>query len=218
MLTLISHPLCPYVQRAAIALDEKQIAYERVNVDLANKPQWFLDVSPLGKTPVLKVDESAVFESAVIVEYLDEVFAPRLHPSQALARANHRGWIEFASALLNDIAGLYNAKQVAEFESKRQAIVQKWARVETTLAAQPFFAGEAFSLVDCAFGPVFRYFDVLDEIADFGFWDNKPSVCSWRATLAARPSVIAAVDADYGERLSAFLRGRNSHLSTLIVH
>jgi Glutathione S-transferase, N-terminal domain len=71
-LLLISHRLCPYVQRAIISLMEKEIAFERVDIDLANKPEWFKAISPLGKTPVLKVDETAIFESAVIVEYLEE--------------------------------------------------------------------------------------------------------------------------------------------------
>ena len=48
---LISHKLCPYVQRAVIALTEKGVAFERIDVDLANKPDWFLKVSPLGKPP-----------------------------------------------------------------------------------------------------------------------------------------------------------------------
>src|SRR6201995_1115806 len=69
-LTLISHKLCPYVQRAVIALNEKGVPFERVDIDLANKPDWFLKLSPLGKTPVLVVGEHAIFESAVILEYL----------------------------------------------------------------------------------------------------------------------------------------------------
>src|SRR3954447_25805808 len=73
-LTLISHHLCPYVQRAAIALAEKGIPFERVYVDLAAKPDWFKAISPLGKVPVLRVgqasgEETSIFESAVILEY-----------------------------------------------------------------------------------------------------------------------------------------------------
>ena len=54
-LTLISHKLCPYVQRAVIALTEKGVPFERIDIDLANKPDWFLKISPLGKVPVLRV-------------------------------------------------------------------------------------------------------------------------------------------------------------------
>src|SRR4051812_45459026 len=91
-LTLISHHLCPYVQRVAIVLQEKGLSFERIDIDLADKPDWFLRVSPLGKTPVLLVDGEAIFESAVICEYLDDSVAPRLHPTPVLARARHRGW------------------------------------------------------------------------------------------------------------------------------
>src|ERR1043166_2786147 len=89
-LVLVSHHLCPYVQRAAIALHEKSVAFERVYIDLAAKPDWFLAESPLGKTPLLKVDGAVVFESAVICEYLEDTVAPALHPADPLERARHR--------------------------------------------------------------------------------------------------------------------------------
>ena len=50
-LTLISHKLCPYVQRAVIALNEKGVPFERIDIDLADKPDWFLKISPPGKVP-----------------------------------------------------------------------------------------------------------------------------------------------------------------------
>src|SRR5215213_10311156 len=96
-LKLISHKLCPYVQRAVISLTEKGVPFERIDVDLANKPEWFKTLSPLGKTPVLLVNDTAIFESAVILEYLEETQADPLHPSDARARAEHRAWIEFGS-------------------------------------------------------------------------------------------------------------------------
>ena len=85
-LTLVSHELCPYVQRAAIALDEKGVAFERVNVDLAVKPDWFLAISPLGKVPLLKVGDAVIFESAVILEYLEETEAQPAASRRSAAR------------------------------------------------------------------------------------------------------------------------------------
>src|SRR5207248_7310045 len=102
-LKLISHKLCPYVQRAVIALTEKGVSFERIDIDLSNKPDWFLKISPLGKTPVLLVDGHPIFESAVICEYLDETIEPPLHPDDSLRRAQHRAWMEFSSATLNAI-------------------------------------------------------------------------------------------------------------------
>ena len=214
-LRLISHRLCPYVQRAVIALTEKGVPFERVDVDLANKPDWFLKISPLGRTPVLQVGEVAIFESAVILEYLEETEPKPLHPADPLRRAEHRGWIEFASAVLNDIAGLYSAPDESSFKAKAIQLEARFARLEARVVASPWFEGETFSLVDAVFGPVFRYFDVFDEIGDFGILSGKPKLARWRASLAARPSVKSAVSAEYPALLRDFLKRRNSWMSQL---
>jgi glutathione S-transferase len=216
-LKLISHKLCPYVQRAVIALAEKGVPFERIDIDLANKPAWFLKISPLGKVPVLVVatekGEVAIFESNVICEYIEETQAGAgLHPNDALVRAEHRGWMEFGSAILSDLWGLETTTDPATFESKRQAIAAKFARVEAALGHGPFFAGEQFSLVDAVFAPIFRYFDVFDEFADLGIFKATPKVLKWRAKLAQRPSVRSAVGADYPELLRAFLVRHDAHL------
>jgi glutathione S-transferase len=213
-LKLISHKLCPYVQRAVIALTEKAVAFERIDIDLASKPDWFLNVSPLGKTPVLLVGDHTIFESAVILEYLEETQASPLHPANALHRAEHRAFIEFGSAVLNDIAGLYSALDEAAFKAKAAQLEAKFARLEARIIG-PWFDGEKFSLVDAVFGPVFRYFDVFDEIGDFGILDGKPRLARWRENLAARPSVKSAVGASYPASLRDFIDRRRSYLSQL---
>ncbi len=220
-LRLVSHHLCPYVQRAVIALAEKGVAHERTYIDLAAKPAWFAALSPLGKVPLLLVGEegdgggTALFESAVICEFLEEA-APgaRLHPEDPIERARHRAWVEFASATLNSIAGLCAASDAAAFEGKRVDLAGKVAWLEGALGGGPYFAGGRFSLVDAAFGPVFRYFDTFDAaLPPLGVFDAAPRVRAWRTALAARPSVRDAVAPDYPERLAAFLRARGSHLS-----
>ena len=213
-LKLISHKLCPYVQRAVIALTEKGVTFERIDIDLANKPDWFLKVSPLGKTPVLLVGDRAIFESAVILEYLEETQPKPLHPADALRRAEHRAFIEFGSAVLNDIAGLYSAPDEAAFKARAAQLEAKLARLEARVAG-PWFDGDKFSLVDAVFGPVFRYFDVFDEIGDFGILAGKPTLARWRENLATRPSVKSAVGADYPALLRDFIDRRRSWLSQL---
>lgn len=212
-LILVSHPLCPYVQRAVIALAEKAVPFRRIDIDLAHKPDWFVALSPLGKTPVLKVGETALFESAVILEYLEETEAHPLHPGDPLRRAEHRAWIEFGSSILNDIAGLYSAPDAAGFAAKRNALAEKFGRIEQRLGDGPYFEGAKFSLVDTVFGPIFRYFEIFDRIGAFGILDDLAKVAAWRSALAARPSIRAAVAPDYGARLWAFLAARRSHIS-----
>jgi glutathione S-transferase len=212
---LVSHRLCPYVQRAVIALIEKGVPFVRRDVDLADKPDWFLRVSPLGKTPVLLIGDTAIFESAVILEYLEETQPRALHPCDPLPRAGHRAFIEFGSAILNDIWALYSAPDAAAFAARVSALRAKFERLEARLQG-PWFDGERFSLVDAVFGPVFRYFDAFDRIGDFAILAGLPKLAAWRAALAARPSVQAAVSPEYPALLWEFCRTRGSHLSRLM--
>lgn len=216
MLTLVSHPLCPYVQRAAIVLAEKGAAFERIDISLDARPDWFLAISPLGRVPLLRVGAAVLFESAAICEFIEEtVPGPKLHPADPLRRAQHRAWMEFGSAMLADIWQLETGRDAAACGAAREAIAAKAARLEAALGEGPFFAGAAFSLVDAVFGPVFRYFDVFDGIAETGVFAGLPRLASWRAALAARPSVRAAVAPDYPARLHAFLVRQEAHLLRL---
>jgi len=219
-LTLVSHALCPYVQRVAIVLHEKGLAFERRTIDLARKPDWFLAISPLGKTPVLQVRGQSLFESAVICEYLDEVAMPVLHPQDPQQRARHRAWMEFGSAVLNTIGAFYAAQDEATLQARAQDLRSRFVQIQEALgqrsAPGPYFAGPHFGMVDVVFGPVFRYFDVIDTLPGMdglALWHGLPRVPQWRAALAARPSVQQAVGADYAEGLRAFLHARGSALS-----
>ncbi|WP_165350016.1 MULTISPECIES: glutathione S-transferase family protein [unclassified Mesorhizobium] len=220
-LTLVSHHLCPYVQRAAISLAEKGVPFERVDVDLSNKPDWFRAISPLGKVPLLRVQNSdeVIFESAVILEFLEDTEANPLHPADPLIRARHRAWIEFGSAILNAIGRFYSAADGAAFFAESKALSEMFARVEAELSARqsgPWFAGDRLSLVDAVYGPIFRYFDTFDGIGDFGILAGKLRVQAWRDALSTRQSVKDAVGADYPRRLLAFLRAKGSYLSEII--
>ncbi|WP_292083658.1 MULTISPECIES: glutathione S-transferase family protein [unclassified Brevundimonas] len=215
-LELVSHHLCPYVQRAAIVLAEKQVPFKRTLIDLASKPDWFSSLAPLGKVPLLRQGNTTLFESAAICEFLDEIYGPALHPRNPVERAQHRAWIAVASSVLDTISGLYNAPTEPAFEARRTELEARFSRVEDALHSGPYFRGSPFSLVDAAFAPVFRYFEVFDRHVSLATFAGKPKLGAWRQRLAERPSVRSAVDADYGDRLERFLSARPSHLSTLI--
>ncbi|MCW7538812.1 glutathione S-transferase family protein [Aquabacterium sp. A7-Y] len=220
-LTLVSHALCPYVQRVAIALTEKGLPFERITIDLADKPAWFTALSPTGKVPLLRVarpdgSEAVLFESSVICEYIEETAAgPALHPTDPLERAQHRAWMEYGSAILADLWGLETARDRTAYDQRRQALAWKFARVEAALdSAGPYFAGDRFCLVDAVFGPVFRYFDVFDTLTDTGVFDGLGKAQAWRRALAARPSVRDAAAPDYAGRLLRFLEEHDAFLLT----
>lgn len=220
-LRLVSHVLCPYVQRAAIVLLEKGVPFQRIDVDLDDKPAWFRAISPLGRTPLLLVDQletapdaQPLFESAVICEYLDETTLPRLHPAAPWDRARHRAWMEFASTVLNDHWAYYTAPDAAAFDATRERLAGRFRTLEAALHPQgPWFGSEYFALVDAVFGPVFRYLDAYERLGLPDVAAGLPRVERWRRAVAARPSVRQAVVPDFGERLEAFLLSRGSELA-----
>ncbi len=219
---LVSHHLCPYVQRAAIVLLEKGVPFKRTLIDLDHKPDWFTAISPLGKVPLLKVtlddgETVVLFESSVICEYLEDTLPNPLHPADALTRAQHRGWMEFGSAILADIWGYETARDEATALGKAAALKLKFERVERALSEGPFFSGERFCVVDAVYAPIFRYFDVFDALTDHGIFAATPEVRAWRAALAARGSVRHAVDPDYPERLRDFLLKKQAWIGRSIV-
>lgn len=215
-LELISHNLCPYVQRAVIVLLEKNIDHTRTYIDLAHKPDWFLKISPLGKVPLLKKDGNILFESQVIAEYLDEITEGSLHPADPWQKARHRAWIEYGSATLNAIGGFYNAQNEAQFAEKRAALRDKFVNLASQVKGR-YFDGADFHLVDGVWGTIFRYLDVFDDIGDFNLLTGLPNLHAWRSKLAARPSIVAAAADGYPDNLRQFLIKRQSHLSQLIA-
>lgn len=204
-LILISHSLCPYVQSAVIALHEKEAVYKRVDIDLKAKPDWFRAISPLGKTPVLCVNDVAIFESAVICEYLEEILEPSLHPSSPLLRAQHRAWMEFASSLLGLIWTMCMTEDEAVLQTSMQTLHERFSQIEQVLQQGPYFSGSRFSLVDAAFGPVFRYVGVLGRVFACGPFDSLPKVMHWQDAVMQRRSVQTAVSPDYAEQLKRLL-------------
>src|ERR1700758_1617868 len=112
---LVSFKPCPWVQRAAIVLREKDIAFEFRHIDPDNRPDWFLAISPHKKVPVLRIDERvSLFESNAIAEYLDETIAPRLHPDDPVLRAVTRAWTDYLPTFASSVTATgYAADEAA---------------------------------------------------------------------------------------------------------
>lgn len=215
-LELISNLLCPYTQRAAILLAEKGVAHRRQTIDLARKPEGFMQWSPLGKVPLLRVgDEAAVFETSAICAYIEEAYpSPALLPADPLARARQRAWAEFASTCIAEVFGFYMAPDAPSFAQRRDTLLARLAALEQHLGDGPWFDGPNFGLVDAAFAPLFRLFDGFDRIDDFGLLEGLPRVAAYRCHLATRDSVRQAVSPDYIEHFLHYLAGRGSYLAS----
>lgn len=209
---LITHTLCPYVQRSVITLLEKSVPYERVDIDLANKPEWFTKLSPMGKVPLLVLNEQDVlFESAVICEYIDTVTDGALLATEPLLRAKQQAWIEFGSNILQMIAKWYHAKSHAEYLEVSANLHKAMEHLEAHIKL-PYFYGDNFTLVDAVYGPIFRYFVVLESQGVITPLANNIRVRKWTEQLMQRASVQQAVSSDYAELLIEFIKQRDGYL------
>ena len=192
-LHLISFKTCPFVQRAVITLRFKNIDFDITYIDLSDPPDWFVEISPLGKVPILKVDDDILFESAVINEYLDDITDGELQPREPLARARNRAWIEFASNMLDNLYMMKMSKDEAQYQKYRDLLVSQLHRVEKNLGDGPWFNGENFSLADTAFAPLFRQDSVADNKLSVIDPASMPRIDAWSRRLLALPAVQGSV-------------------------
>ncbi len=213
-LQLISFDLCPFVQRAVITLLEKKVPYEVTYINLAKKPAWFLKISPFGKVPVLKVGEEVLFESAVIVEYLDEVYAPFMQPKDPLARAKQRAYTEFANQLFMAQYQLCQADKNL-FDHQLESLKELLSRLEP-VAQGPFFAGEQPHLVDWNFAPFFHRLLLLEQAGAPQLLTPYPKLAKWANNLLKRPSIQASVPEGFKEKYLNYILNQQGHLAGLI--
>ncbi|MDB5712919.1 MAG: glutathione S-transferase-like protein [Sphingomonadales bacterium] len=198
---LISFKACPWVQRAAIVLREKQIDFEFVHIETGNRPDWFAALSPHGKVPVLQIENgTALFESNAIVEYLDETTAPRLHPEDAVTRAINRAWAEYVPSFSAALGAFSAAQTDEDHASARKAISAVFARLEEALGKQasgPFFNGDRYSLVDAGFAPFLQRYLIVADLLDDSLIRDFPRLDQWATSLIGRPSTHSFPPAEF---------------------
>lgn len=216
---LVSFKTCPWVQRAAIVLREKNVAFEFRHIEPDNRPDWFLAISPHKKVPVLRIDDRvSLFESNAIAEYLDETVAPRLHPEDALARAVNRAWTDYVPTFA-EITQVAYADSEADFNKAAEGIPLRFQRLETALEKQgsgPFFNGARYSLVDAAYAPFLQRYFFLDRIRPLGHIAKFPRLKAWAEALVARPSTHSFPPAEFEAMYRANLKRRGKWLAQFV--
>lgn len=221
---LISFDLCPFVQRTQVILREKGVDFDVDYVDLSDKPDWFVALSPTGKVPTLEVttddsEQVVLFESLVINEYLEEAAGGRpMFPPDPLHRAYARAWIEYSTALLQDCFALTATADEKSLEQVLDRIRQKLDRLEQEVGEGPFFLGDWMSLVDAAFVPALQRLKFTDELCPelALFDDRRPNATRWWHAIEVRPSVPPSAPADLRERFYTMIgRDRGGYRSVI---
>jgi len=194
---------------------EKDIAYQRIDIDLDNKPEWLLQYSATAKVPLLiTADNKVLFESQVICEFLDEVSSGSLQPLDSFEKARHRAWGEFGTQMLNLIANIiYQDNDKAAFENSVGMLKQQLSIVEKEHSGGHYFSGKNFHLTDAIYASLFRYFSVLQKIINFQILEQMPKLSVWQQRLSERASVQAAVPSEYETELIAFISNKPSYFA-----
>jgi glutathione S-transferase len=218
---LVSFKTCPWVQRAAIVLREKNVPFEFRHIEPDNRPDWFLAMSPHKKVPVLRIDDTvSLFESNAINEYLDETIAPRLHPDDPLVRAVDRAWTDYVPTFSEHVTGIAYADDETAAKKCLDKIPVAFERLEGALAKQgagPFFNGAKYSLVDAAYAPFLQRYFFLDRIRPIGLIEKYPRLKAWADVLMKRASTHSFPEAEFEALYRANVKRRKKWLSQFIA-
>jgi RNA polymerase-associated protein len=154
VMTLYSGGLCPYSHRVRIVLAEKGVSVDILNVDFDNFPQELLELNPYQTVPTLVDRDLVLYQSNIIMEYLDELFPhPPLLPVYPVARAKSRlmmyridrDWYEL---MVNIEAGKKTA------DANRKELRESLISLSPVFADMKYFLSEDFSMVDCYLAPL----------------------------------------------------------------
>ena len=179
-----------------MVLHEKDVDFETHEVDLANKSEEFLRVSPTGKVPVVVADGVPLYESNVVNQYLDEIFeSPKLLPEDPKERAYARIWM--ASADDDFFPAVFAASVGRERGFSEERVLEALENLKISLAALEErlegreYLVNGFSLADVAYAGNFVRLRELAERGEVSL-ANYPNVAAWMERIEARESFEAA--------------------------
>lgn len=218
-LELVGFKICPFVQRVNILIQHKAIPCTVTYLNPKEPPEWLAVLSPRGKVPLLKVDDTVLFESQVINEFLDETHPPALLPAAPLARARERGLVAVADDLFSALWQLITAKTEDELAKARGGLRHQLNILETLLhEGGGYFTGATFGLVDCAFAPFFMRLDLLEANgAEALAGEELPRVAAYRKALAEVSAVKCSVVPEFAQLYLAFVKGQGGALGDQLV-
>ena len=197
-----------------IVLRAKKVEFDVTYITKEDKPDWFLELSPHGKVPVLKVNDIALFESNAIAEFLDEVVEPRLAPQDPIMRAYNRAWTDFTGNWAKALNQVTYAKNVEEHASAINELPLTLQKLEDALSRRsnngPYFNDENISLVDAAYAPFIMRFEIVEGINPTNILKQYPNISAWSDALMENEFVINSVPNDFSEVYQVNLYNRKT--------
>jgi len=156
-MTFFSDGSSHYSHRVRIVLAEKGVTVDVIEADANNKPEELADLNPYNSLPTLLDRDLVLYESKVMMEYLDERFPhPPLLPVYPVARGASRQYIyrierDWCTLVDSILGGTANAKTI---EKQRKELRESLIAIAPIFAEKPFFMNDEFTLVDCCMAPI----------------------------------------------------------------
>ncbi|KAL7147987.1 hypothetical protein ABFS83_06G148500 [Erythranthe nasuta] len=185
---------CPFSQRVQLTLEEKKVPYKLHLINTDDKPQWFLEVNPEGKVPVIKFDDKWIADSDVIVGIIEEKYPnPSLSPPSEVSSVGSKVFPSFVKFL----------KSKDSTDGSEQALIDELKALDEHLSTKgPYVNGENICAVDLSLAPKLYHLDVA--LGHFKKWSVPESLThvhnymkllfsreSFQKTKAAKEFVIA---------------------------
>ena len=213
---VISFKICPFVQRVTALLEAKGIAYDIEYINLSNKPQWFLDISPNAQVPVLITDDNQVlFESDAIVEYIDEVYGTPCLSEDPVQKAQDRAWSYLATKHYLVQCSAQRSANAEILKERATKLAQAFAKIEARLSDSDYANGNTVGMIDLSWLVLLHRAAIVEQRSGFDFLADFPKVKRWQQTLIATGLAEKSVPEDFEDRFSAFYLAESTHLGQL---
>lgn len=206
MIKIVSFKICPFVQRVTAALEAKKVPYEIEYINLKDKPQWFLDISPNGQVPVMVTESgTALFESDAIIEYIEDEFGPLEQDVTNEQRALDRAWSYLGSKNYLVQCGTMSSKDQQTFEQRAEKLSKAFQKAEAQLSGNTkFFKSDVLSNVDMAWMPLLHRAAIVKAHSGYDFFCGLPKMQAWQQNILTSGIVEKTVSDDFDTLFSNF--------------
>uniref|UniRef100_A0A914VJ92 Glutathione-dependent dehydroascorbate reductase n=1 Tax=Plectus sambesii TaxID=2011161 RepID=A0A914VJ92_9BILA len=187
---------CPFAHRSILYISKKKLPVEVIDVNLMEKPDWFVQRNPLGKVPMIEHDGKVVYESLIVNEYLDELFPETaILPTDPYERAQQKILVE----RLSSVTGVFFAFMMNKDGDYTQAIESMEKALENAecLLVDEFYGDKTTGYADIDVWPIFERFPIITLNPKFGVKKipgiKYPKVSTYIKRMKKQPEIQAVM-------------------------
>ena len=213
MLKVISFKICPFVQRVTALLEAKNSSYEIEYIDLNNKPDLFIKISPNGQVPLLITEsDNVLFESDAIVEYIEEIISSPLFNSNPVKKAQERAWSYLAAKNYLVQCSAQRSKDKQTLLERSDKLSKAFTKLEMKLADSQFFSSDNLGMVDIAWFPLLHRASIIRKHSGYDFIGKFPQVKLLQKNILGTGLAEKSVSADFEDKFTAFYLSEQTYL------